>query len=142
MGGDLAPAAIVEGAVRAARTLGYEIILVGDPATIQTELKRHNAQQEPNIRIEASEGVVGMDESPAQACRSKPRSSIMLASHLVGTGQADAVVSAGNSGATMASALWHMHRLPGVQRPAITSIMPTLKGFCVVTDVGANVDCK
>src|SRR5437016_870597 len=83
--------------------------------------------------------VVAMEESPAQACRQKPRSSIMVATKLVAQGQADAVVSAGNSGATMTAALWHMRRLPGVLRPAITSLMPTLQGFCVVTDVGANV---
>lgn len=141
MGGDFAPASIVEGAVQAAQGLGHEIILVGDPAAVERELKRL-----PNpgtrVRIEPSEGVVEMHESPAQACRQKPKSSIMTSAHLVALGQADAMVSAGNSGATMAAALWHMRRLPGVSRPAITSVMPTLKGFCVVTDVGANVDCK
>src|SRR3954452_21048786 len=142
MGGDQAPNFIVEGAIRAARQFGHEIILVGDPEAVQRELKHHHADHLKNIRIEPSEGVVGMDDSPAQGCRQKPKSSIMIATKLVGLGQADAVVSAGNSGATMAAALWHLHRLPGVSRPAITSIMPTLKGFCVVTDVGANVDCK
>jgi glycerol-3-phosphate acyltransferase PlsX len=142
MGGDHAPAAIIEGAIRAAKAFSHEIILVGNPEVIQAELTRLGAANLPNIRIEASQDVVGMDESPAQACRQKPESSMMVAARLVGRGQADAVVSAGNSGATMAAALWHMHRLPGVMRPAITSIMPTLKGFCVVTDVGANVDCK
>jgi phosphate acyltransferase len=141
MGGDHAPGSIVEGAVWAARTLGHEIILVGNPPAIEAELRRLDVKG-LNIRIEPSEDVIGMDESPAQACRQKPRSSIMVSTQLVGSGQADAVVSAGNSGATMAAALWHMRRLPGVSRPAITAIMPTLKGFCVVTDVGANVDCK
>jgi phosphate acyltransferase len=141
MGGDHAPRSIVEGAVLAARTFGHEIILVGNPPAIEAELQRLSVAG-LKIRIEPSQDVVGMDESPAQACRQKPQSSIMVATKLVGLGQADAVVSAGNSGATMAAALWHMRRLPGVSRPAITAIMPTLKGFCVVTDVGANVDCK
>src|ERR1700760_3130738 len=83
-----------------------------------------------------------MHESPAQACRAKPNSSIMLSAALVAQNKADGFVSAGNSGATMAAALWHLRRLPGVSRPAITTLMPTLKGFCVITDAGANVDCK
>ncbi|OGR93016.1 MAG: hypothetical protein A2992_04565 [Elusimicrobia bacterium RIFCSPLOWO2_01_FULL_59_12] len=141
MGGDYAPGAIVEGAIRAIRELHHEIILVGDKAVVEAELSRpHHAGA--RVRVEPSEGLVGMHESPAQGCRQKPHSSIMTAASLVALGQADAIVSAGNSGATMAAALWHMRRLPGVLRPAITSIMPTLKGFCVVTDVGANVDCK
>jgi phosphate acyltransferase len=141
MGGDHAPESIVEGAVRAARILGHEVILVGKPQEIQAQLNRLDTKN-LKVRIEAAQDVVGMDESPAQACRQKPDSSIMIATKLVAQGQADAVVSAGNSGATMAAALWHLRRLPGVLRPAITSIMPTLKGVCVLTDVGANVDCK
>jgi glycerol-3-phosphate acyltransferase PlsX len=141
MGGDFAPGPIVEGAVHAARKFGHEIILVGDPDAVRAQLKRLKAD-DANIRIEASEGVVGMDDSPAQGCRQKPKSSIMVATKLVGLGQADAVVSAGNSGATMAAALWHLHRLPGVSRPAITAVLPTLNGVCVLTDAGANVDCK
>ncbi len=142
MGGDSAPNYIVEGAIRASRQLGHEIILVGDPDALRRELKRHKAEEGVTLRIESSENVVGMEESPAQGCRQKPKSSIMVSTKLVGLGQADAVVSAGNSGATMAAALWHMHRLPGVSRPAIATVMPTLKGFCVLTDAGANVDCK
>ena len=83
-----------------------------------------------------------MEDSPAQGCRQKPNSSIMVAARLVAEKQADAVVSAGNSGATMAAALWHMRRLPHVSRPAITTFLPTLTGFCVLADAGANVDCK
>lgn len=141
MGGDDAPGSIVEGAVQAARTLGHQIILVGDPGAIKSELHRLGAAHVP-LHIEPSEGIVEMHDSPAQACRQKPHSSIMVAAKLVGLNQADAVVSAGNSGATMTAALWHLRRLPGVLRPAITTIMPTSNGFCVITDVGANVDCK
>lgn len=141
MGGDHAPGSIVEGAVQAARDFGHDIILVGDPSLLKDEINRLNAQS-LSLRIEASETVIGMEESPAQACREKPTSSIMVAAKWAALNQADAVVSAGNSGATMAAALWHMRRLPGVLRPAITTLMPTLSGFCVVTDAGANVDCK
>jgi phosphate acyltransferase len=141
MGGDFAPASIVEGAVDAARQLPCDVILVGNPAILQSELKRLKAE-DLKLPIEASDSVVEMHESPAQACRQKPNSSIMIAAKLVSEGKADGMVSAGNSGASMAAALWHLRRLPGVHRPAITTLMPTLKGFCVVTDAGANVDCK
>jgi glycerol-3-phosphate acyltransferase PlsX len=141
MGGDHGPSHIVEGAVQAARDLACEIILVGNPPAVQSELRRLGAEN-LGIKIEASDSVVEMHESPAQACRQKPNSSIMLSARLVAHHQADAMVSAGNSGASMAAALWHLHRLPGVMRPAITTLMPTLKGFCVIADAGANVDCK
>jgi glycerol-3-phosphate acyltransferase PlsX len=141
MGGDFAPGLIIEGAIQAVTKLNCEVTLVGHPPAIQKELERLGGKHIP-FNIEASDSVVEMHESPAQACRSKPRSSIMLSAALVAQHKADAMVSAGNSGATMAAALWHLRRLPGVSRPAITTLMPTLHGFCVVTDAGANVDCK
>ncbi len=141
MGGDHGPAPIVEGAVQAVRKFNHQVFLVGHPPTLQTELDRLGAQDLP-IQVVASESVVEMHESPAQACRQKPTSSIMLACKLVADKQADAVVSAGHSGATMAAALWHLKRLPGVSRPAIMTFIPTLKGFCLLGDAGANVDCK
>ena len=141
MGGDFAPSLIVEGAVQAAQKLDCVVTLVGHPPAIQKELERLGAKHVP-LNIEASDSVVEMHESPAQACRAKPNSSIMKAAQLVAEGKADGMVSAGNSGASMAAALWHLRRLPGVSRPAITTLMPTLHGFCVITDAGANVDCK
>ena len=108
---------------------------------LQKELDLLNAKDLP-IRVVPSDSIVTMEDSPAQGCRQKPNSSIMVAARLVGTKEADAVVSAGNSGATMAAALWHMRRLPHVSRPAITTFLPTIDGFCVLTDAGANVDCK
>jgi len=141
MGGDHGPAPIVEGAVRAARQFGFHIQLVGSPDQLTKELARLNAASLA-IRIVPSESVVEMHESPAQACRQKPHSSIMVAAKLVADHEADAVVSAGNSGATMAAALWHLKRLPGVSRPAIMTFLPTLQGVCVMGDAGANVDCK
>ncbi len=142
MGGDFAPQSIIEGAIIAARDFGHQIILVGDTDTLRNELKRLSAPSSLPISIEHSDTVVGMDESPASACRQKPNSSIMVAARLVAEHKADGMVSAGNSGAAMAAALWHLRRLPGVHRPAITTLMPTVKGLCVVTDAGANVDCK
>jgi glycerol-3-phosphate acyltransferase PlsX len=141
MGGDHAPRPIVEGAVAAATEWGYEILLVGYPDLLQQELNLLNARDLP-IRIIPSDSVVTMEDSPAQGCRQKPHSSIMVAAKLVGDKAADALVSAGNSGATMAAALWHMRRLPHVSRPAITSFLPTMDGLCVLADAGANVDCK
>ena len=141
MGGDNAPSPIVEGAVEASRRWGHEILLVGNPEVLQKELARLDTKDLP-IRIVPSDSVVTMEDSPAQGCRQKPNSSIMVATRLVSEKQADAVVSAGNSGATMAAALWHMRRLPHVSRPAITTFLPTLTGFCVMADAGANVDCK
>ncbi len=141
MGGDHAPLPIVEGAIEACRAWGHEILLVGFPDQLQKLLTALNANDLP-IRIIPCDSIVTMEDSPAQGCRQKPNSSIMVSARLVAEKQADAMVSAGNSGATMAAALWHLRRLPHVSRPAITTFMPTLKGFCVMTDAGANVDCK
>ena len=141
MGGDHAPSPIIEGAVDACREWGHEILLVGFPEVVQKELDRLEVKDLP-IRIIPCDSIVTMEDSPAQGCRQKPNSSIMVAAKLVAEKQADAVVSAGNSGATMAAALWHMRRLPHVSRPAITTFLPTLTGFCVLADAGANVDCK
>jgi phosphate acyltransferase len=140
MGGDLGLSVNVEGALAARQESADEIILVGDEARIQEELARRHAPGA--FRIQHSPTVIGMHEKPAEACRSKKDSSIMRCAELVAQGQADACVSAGNSGATMAAALLHMGRLTGVSRPAIAIQMPTLIGTSLVLDVGANVDCK
>ncbi|MBI4395657.1 MAG: phosphate acyltransferase PlsX [Elusimicrobia bacterium] len=140
MGGDRGIAVNVEGALLAQKETGHTIILVGDQLLIERELERAGAKNA--FSIQHASTVVGMHEKPAEACRSKKDSSIMVCAKLVSDGQADAFISAGNSGATMAASLWHLRRLPGVSRPAIATVMPTLDGFCVVLDVGANVDCK
>lgn len=141
MGGDHGPTPNIEGAVQAARTFGHEVLLVGFPDVLEKELARLGAKDLP-IQIVPCDSVVTMEDSPAQGCRQKPNSSIMVSAKLVGEKKADALVSAGNSGATMAAALWHMRRLPHVSRPAITTFLPTIHGFCVLADAGANVDCK
>lgn len=141
MGGDRAPEAVVEGAVQAAREFGIHVILVGDREILRDLLKRHSSADLPVAVKHASE-VVGMHESPAVAVRRKRDSSIRVAFDLVKNGEARAAVSAGNSGAAMAVAMLVLRLLPGVDRPAIAAVLPTLGGSTVLLDVGANVDCK
>ena len=141
MGGDHAPAVSVEGAINAVREIDCSVILVGDHEEISSVLSRYDVRGLPLTVVHASE-VIRMDESPVQGCRQKKDASIMVATRMVKDGKADAVISAGNSGACMASALMYLKRIPGVMRPALATRMPTLKGQCIVLDVGANVDCK
>lgn len=141
MGGDDAPAAIVEGAVSAARELGVEIILVGDEKEVGKELSKHPVQALPISIVHASQRV-GMDESPSSVIRKKRDSSIWVATELVKKSEAVAVISAGNTGASMATALFILGPLAPVERPAIATPLPTLKGTSIMIDVGANVDCK
>ncbi|HEY5648781.1 MAG TPA: phosphate acyltransferase PlsX [Nitrospiria bacterium] len=141
MGGDNAPEVVVEGAVKAAREYGAEIILVGEADRIHSSLKTFDSS---GLRIDIvhSTQKVEMDEPASVVVRRKRKSSIWLATELVKKGEAQAVISAGNSGATMASALYLLGSIPGVERPAIATILPTLKGHSILLDVGANVNCK
>jgi phosphate acyltransferase len=141
MGGDFAPAVAVEGAVAAARELGIEVILVGPREVVNAELSKHDSSG-LSISIVNAEEVVGMDEHAAATFRQKPNSSIAVGIGLVKRGDASGFVSAGNSGAVMAAALFGLGRIPGVERPAIGTVFPTLTGRCFVVDVGANADCK
>lgn len=141
MGGDDAPASIVEGAVWAAREYGVGIVLVGDAAILKKELDRHPISG-LNIAIVHAGQKVEMDETPSLVVRRKRDSSIWVATDLLKKGEAAAVISAGNSGATMATALFILGPIPGVDRPAIATLLPTLTGNSILLDVGANVDCK
>ncbi len=141
MGGDYAPREIVAGAVRAAADLKVEVILVGPTARLEEELRLLNAGGLP-IRVEEAPEVVEMAEAPAMALRRKRRSSILVAVDLLRRGDADAVVSAGNTGAAMAAALLTLGRIEGIDRPAIAAIVPTVCGRAILLDVGANVDCR
>ena len=141
MGGDHSPAAEIAGAILACRQWGSDVVLVGDSNLIEKELSAH---QTSGLKLDvhhASE-VVGMDDSPADAIRKKKDSSIRVAFDLVKNGQAGAVVSTGNSGATMAAGMFVLKRVKGVDRPAIATVMPNQKAQTVVLDMGANVDCK
>ena len=118
-----------------------QVVLVGIPEEIDAELKRRGAKAGGRIRIEAATEVVAMDEAPASALRGKRDSSMRLAINLVKSEQADACVSAGNTGALMAMSRFVLKMLPGIERPAIASFLPTLRGRTCVLDLGANVDC-
>src|SRR5436190_190371 len=141
MGGDNAPEVNLHGALEAAEAWNCEVVLVGPKARLEADLKHFNVKGLP-VSIEDAPDVVEMSEAPVEACRAKPRSSIMVAAQLHAEGKVDAMVSAGNSGATMTAALMTLKRLEGVSRPAIATVLPTLTGRCVVLDMGANVDCK
>ncbi|AGF51705.1 PlsX protein [Synechocystis sp. PCC 6803] len=142
MGGDYAPEEIVIGAIRASQELDVDIFLVGDRQAIEDCLNRH-PHQGINLTIVDAEGVVEMEED-AVVVRRKPKASINVAMNLVKEKQADAVVSAGHSGAAMAAALLRLGRLKGIDRPAIGTLFPTMVPgkSVIVLDVGANVDCK
>ena len=140
MGGDHAPREIVQGALDAARAGIAEIILVGDRRQLEPLL----ASQHPpaSLEIAHTDQVVAMDEQPALALRRKREASIMVATRMVKEGRAAAVVSAGSTGAQMAAALLTLGRSGKIQRPAIATILPTLKGPRLLLDAGANVDCR
>jgi glycerol-3-phosphate acyltransferase PlsX len=142
LGGDNAPEEIVIGAIRASEELDAEIILVGDRRAIEDCLKKHG--QSGKLEIVDGDGVVEMHEEPLVGIRRKPKASINVAMSLVKEGRADAVVSAGHSGAAMASALLRLGRIKGIDRPAIGAVFPTMvEGKpVIVLDVGANVDSK
>jgi len=141
MGGDFGPHVVVPGAVHAAKAGTAEIILVGDEETLRAQLASQDAKGLP-ITIVHSSQVVEMEEKPTEALRRKKDSSIQVACNLVRDGEADGVISAGHSGATLACAMFTIGRVPGVDRPAIATFMPTERSHCVIIDVGANVDCK
>jgi glycerol-3-phosphate acyltransferase PlsX len=143
MGGDYAPNEIVAGAIRASEELDVEVLLVGDRPQIESYLQQHHARPE-NLEIVAADGAIGMEEEPITAIRRKPEASINVAMNLVREGRADAVVSAGHSGAAMAAALLRLGRLKGIDRPAIGAVFPTLLAgkSVIVLDVGANVDSR
>lgn len=142
MGGDFAPTEIVAGALRAQEELDIDVLLVGDPVLIEQEIQRHHSSA--NIQIIPSEGTIEMHEEPLTGLRKKPKASINVAMELVKKKQADGVVSAGHSGAAMAAALLRLGRLPGIERPAIGAVFPTLipSRSVLILDVGANVDCR
>jgi glycerol-3-phosphate acyltransferase PlsX len=142
MGGDYAPREVVRGAVAARDALPEdEIILVGDQEAIRRELQAAGASAD-RLTIVHTTQLVGMADPPVEAIRKKPDSSMRRATELMARGQADAVVSAGNTGAFVAAAHMVVKRLPGVRRPGISVVFPTFHGPVVLIDVGANVDSR
>ena len=142
MGGDHAPGEIVRGAVRAASEHGIAVTLVGKRETIEAELGSAGAASRDRIDIVDAREVVEMHEHPANAVRAKRNSSLVRSCALVADGLARGVVSAGNSGAMLAAALFTIKRIPGIARPAIGAAFPSDGGQTFILDVGANTDCK
>ena len=141
MGGDFAPVSEVAGAVAACQRWGCVVVLVGDETLLRADLAKHQADK-LKISIHHASQVVGMEDSASDAVRKKKDSSIRVAFDLVKLGQAHAVVSTGNSGATMAAGMFVLKRVKGIDRPAIGTLLPNVKGMTLVLDMGANVDCK
>lgn len=141
MGGDNAPAVEVEGAVAAAKEYRIPITLVGDTDRVNLELAKYDCKS-LDIKVKHASEVVGMHDSASDAVRKKKDSSIRVAFEQVKDGEAVAVVSAGNSGATMAAGMFVLKRIKGIDRPAIAQLLPSLCGKTLVLDVGGNVDCK
>ncbi len=138
MGGDHAPEAVVEGAAQAAAQWpDVELIVVGQAERVQPLVERH-----PGLRFRPATQVIAMDEHPAQAVRAKTDSSMSVCARMCKQGEAQAWVSAGNSGAIMAAALFLQGRIRGVERPALGSVVPTADGQAYFLDVGANVDSR
>lgn len=132
----------VEGAILAAAQLDHEVILVGRDPEIREELRRLGAAHNAKIRVVHAPQVVEMAREPVEECRLKPNSSLMVGVDLVRDCKADALISAGNSGAVMVAALLRLKRIPGIIRPALAAPYPTLKGMALLIDAGANMDSK
>jgi glycerol-3-phosphate acyltransferase PlsX len=142
MGGDHAPRAEVEGALLAVRELGVRVILVGVEATVRQELNRHRHRGMPIEIVNATE-IITMTDSPSQAFRRKKDSSLHVAAKMVRDGKADALVTAGNTGAAMTVARFVLGTLPSVDRPALAAAFPNMREkVTIILDVGANVDSK
>ena len=143
MGGDFGPEVIVPAALRAVAEDGdLRIILVGDETVLRAALAHGKAADNDRLDIRHASQTVGMDEAPSSALRNKKDSSLRVAIDLVKSGAAGACVSAGNTGALMATARFVLKMLPGIDRPAICTSLPTMTGHTWMLDLGANVDCN
>ena len=143
MGGDNAPDEIISGALESIELLGEndELILVGPKEKIEAQLPSLQSREGAIAVVDAPE-VITMDETPIESLRKKPKSSIAVLAKLAKRGQADAVISAGNTGASVAAFQMRMRNLPGVNRPGVAVVFPTFEGPVVICDVGANIACK
>ncbi|MFN7170510.1 MAG: phosphate acyltransferase PlsX, partial [Candidatus Omnitrophota bacterium] len=142
MGSDRAPYAEIGGVVLAVNEGYGEVILVGNEEVLRKELRRYKLRYPERITIQNASEVIGMDEPPAISVRRKKDSSIMVATELVKEGKADCLVSAGNTGAVVCATTLVWGLIPGIERPGIAIIFPTLEGVCILIDVGANIDPK
>ena len=145
MGGDKAPDINVEGAILAVKQSDDDILLVGKQDILYAQLDKWSKKysfDKHRIRVVNATEIIEMGEHPANAARHKKDSSMAVCCKLVASKQADAFVSMGNSGAAMATSLLYFKRIPGISRPAISVVFPTISGKCTIVDAGANVDCK
>lgn len=142
MGGDFGPSVVVPAALSALKTFpDIELVLVGDEASLQAALGEHpGSTHEGRLRVQPASQVVDMDESPSHALRNKKDSSMRVAINLVKSGEVAACISAGNTGALMATAKFVLKTLPGISRPAICTALPALGGHTHILDLGANID--
>ena len=145
MGSDDCPGPEVQAAVEASQLFGDEIILVGPAAELQRRLNAINSSQSRVRVVDAPETITMEDKGLALALKAKrkgSKTSMAVGIDLVKNQQAEAFVTAGNTGGALATAYYRLGVLPGVERPALTALFPTRSGYCVVTDIGANPDCK
>ncbi len=143
MGGDFGPHCIVPASISClAEYPSLHLVLVGQSELIESLIARHCGVDRARLRVEHADEVIGMDDQPAQALRGKPDSSMRISLELVRDGVAQACVSAGNTGALMALSRHVLKTLPGIDRPAMVTAIPTQAGFCHLLDLGANVDCS
>lgn len=141
MGSDRAPAVEVEGAIQAVEEYGYDLVLVGDETQVKHELKKYKDYSEKITVLHAPERIE-MHEPAAISVRRKRQSSIVLGLELLKRDEADGFISAGNTGAVVCAAVLSLRLLPGIERPGIAIVYPTLTGTSVLIDVGANIDPK
>ena len=142
MGGDYGPAVVVDGAIAAVRHADVGVTLVGASDELRAGLARHPDASCLDILVEHAADAVGMGEPPAGALRRRPQSSIRVAADLVARGAAEALFSAGNTGATVLAAYTGFGLLRGAERPALAATVPTTRGTAVLLDIGANADCR
>lgn len=138
MGGDYAPAEITRGALEACQDRRVQLVLVGNEEKIRREIRK----LPPNLAIHHTDEVISMEEPPSQAIKKKRRASLVLAAELVRNGEANALLSAGNTGALLEASVFILGRMRGIRRPAIATFWPTRNGFSLLLDSGANAECK
>jgi glycerol-3-phosphate acyltransferase PlsX len=141
MSGDKPPEAIIRGALKAVQELGVSVLLVGDKDLIENYLKKIRFVDRRKVKIEHSSEIIGMHEVPTVACKKKKNASVMVCTRLAGQRKVHGLFSPGNTGASLVSALMNIGRIEGVMRPGLVTYVPTLKGWSILLDAGANLEC-
>lgn len=142
MGTDYGPAEIIKGVLQAVDEYGCDVVLVGDQEVIRQELAREHQEDNPRVTIHHASQVIEMKDHPGISVKKKRDASIVVATHLLHEKECDALVSSGSTGAAVASALFGLGRIRGIERPAIATVIPNVKGATVLVDSGAKVDAK